>query len=178
MTDLLRPGPGEFDPYYQTYISLTEGKNPLLLLRENLGKVLTYFADAEESKMNSRYAEGKWTAKEVIGHIMDCERIFTYRILRIARGDKTPLPGFDENEYAPNSGFTARPMASILREYKSMRESNLDFLETLLPEDLTKSGIANDRNISVRALISILPGHEIHHMRVLRDRYGLSGLEI
>ena len=118
-----------------------------------------------------RYAEGKWSVKEVIGHLSDAERIFAYRALRFARGDRTELAGFDENAYVPAGEFGARDFESLVAEWESVRRATLSLLRGLSPEAAARRGVANRQEISVRALAYILAGHIIHHGNILRERY-------
>jgi len=112
--------------------------------------------------------------KEVVGHMMDAERVFSYRALRIARADKTPLPGFDENAWVPAAHFDRRPMADLVSDYQTMRAATVSLFASLDEEALTRVGTANDQPFSVRALAHIIAGHELHHVAILRERYGLA----
>jgi hypothetical protein len=119
----------------------------------------------------SRYAPGKWSVKEVIGHLCDAERIFSYRALRIARGDKTPLAGFNENEYVPNGNFESRSTAGLLEEFAAIRAATLIMMRSFDEAAWARRGISGEKEISVRALAYIICGHERHHLAILRDRY-------
>jgi hypothetical protein len=118
-----------------------------------------------------RYDEGKWSVKQVIGHLIDVERIMTYRALRVARGDQTPLPGFDENAYAQTAGSDQRTLRSLLAELEATRAATAAFFHNLPAETWMRIGIANNNAISVRALAFIIAGHELHHREILQDRY-------
>jgi uncharacterized damage-inducible protein DinB len=118
-----------------------------------------------------RYAEGKWSVKEVVGHVCDAERIFSYRILRIARADQTPLAGFDENAYVPAGNFAARTLESLLAEFAAVRQATIALIASLPDEAWARTGIANDNLISARALAYITTGHELHHREILLTRY-------
>ena len=122
-------------------------------------------------KLTYRYAENKWTIKEILVHIMDDERIYAYRALRIARNDKTPLPGFEQDDYVPFSKANQRSLASILREYKTVRQATVSLFTSFNMEDLLRIGTANDHPVSVRALAWHIAGHELHHLNIIKERY-------
>ena len=124
-----------------------------------------------ESKSLYRYEPGKWSIKEVLGHLIDAERIFTYRALRFARGDKTPLSGFDQDPYVAAGGFDARPWSELVAEFEHVRRSTSLFFRGLKPEDGLRSGPANNAEVTVRALGYIIAGHELHHGGILREKY-------
>lgn len=168
---ITRPEAGEFAPYYSTYINAVSGPDALPVLvaqRESTGRFL---AAVPESRAGFRYAEGKWSFREVIGHLSDAERIFAYRLLRFARNDATPLSGFDENHYVPAGEFERRSLAEVAAEFAAVRESTLALLQGLSAEALLRRGPANGKEVSVRALAWIIAGHEAHHIRVLGERY-------
>lgn len=174
MTIPARPRPGEYDPYYETYISKVEDGSLLAtlgLLRDETAAVL---AGLTKAQADYRYAEGKWSLKEVIGHVADAERIFAYRALRIARGDETPLASFNENTYVPASGCDRRTLPEIAHEFRAVREATIALLASFDPAAWLRVGTASGKRVSVRALGYIIAGHERHHLGVLRERY-LSG---
>jgi uncharacterized damage-inducible protein DinB len=160
-------------PYYQGYIAKVPGQNLGEQLTEQLQEVDQLFKTVTDRGALARYADGKWSIKEVLGHLSDTERIFSYRLLRIARGDPTPLPGYDENSYVPAGNFDQRPLAMLLAELRATRLSTAAMMEGLPPESWTRRGVANDKPISARALAYIIVGHVTHHLGTLRDRYGL-----
>ena len=121
-----------------------------------------------------RYAPGKWSVKEVVGHMIDGERVFSYRALRVARADTTPLPGFDENAWVPAAHFDRRPMPDLVADYQTVRAATVALFSSFEEEALVRMGTANDQPISVRALAHMIAGHELHHVAILRERYGLS----
>jgi uncharacterized damage-inducible protein DinB len=125
------------------------------------------------AQAGSRYAPGKWSVAEVLGHVIDAERIFAYRALRIGRGDETPLPGFDQDRYAPAGAFDRRAPAEIVEEFESVRRATLTLLRGLPEAAWRRRGTASDQPVTVRALAYILAGHELHHLGVLRSKYGL-----
>ena len=169
--EIERPAAHEYDPYYSGYIDRVEGKNLLEILSNQLGDVRELLAGLSEDQASYRYAEGKWSIKEVIGHLMDTERVFVYRALSIARGEEQSLPGFEQDEYVVTGGFDSRSVDSLRSEYESIRAATLSFFQSLDEAAWLKSGIANDAGVSVRALGYIITGHEAHHLAVLRERY-------
>jgi uncharacterized damage-inducible protein DinB len=169
---LARPAPGTYLPYAQGYIDLIpEGADPLTLLRQQPAELHRDLARLTEGQALMRYAPGKWTPKEMLLHITDVERIFTYRALRFARGDSQALPGFDENEYAAASEANDRSMSDLLTEYHAVRAATLAFFGSLTPAQLDRVGLANGAPTSVLALLFITAGHERHHLGILRERY-------
>jgi len=170
---IARPAPDEFFEYYGKYIDMVPGEDAMPALRDQIGDTVRLLKPLDEQKALHRYAPGKWSVKEVVGHLSDSERVFAYRALRMGRGDETPLSGFDENEYTPAGRFDARPLADILDEFESVRAASLALYRGMDEEALLRRGTANDKEISVRALAWILAGHELHHRRLLIERYGV-----
>ncbi|HLO68089.1 MAG TPA: DinB family protein [Holophaga sp.] len=167
MTTLSRPGTGDFAPHYALYVAAVPEGDLLTILEGQLEDAAALSALPGDH----RYAPGKWSVKEVLGHIVDAERIFAYRLLRIARNDATPLPGFDENLYVPESGAGARTVADLLEEFALVRRSTLALLRSLPAEALGRSGPVNGRPITASALAYVVAGHAAHHFQVLRERY-------
>ena len=130
-----------------------------------------FLLELPEAKWDYAYGPGKWTLKEVLQHIIDTERVFAYRLLRISRGDKTPLPGFDENEYVNMSNARDRDPDALIDEYINVRRSTISLIDSLPNDVLLKMGTASDHPISVRALVYIIAGHEQHHLSIIRERY-------
>ena len=161
--------------WYQGYVNSLEKRNYMEVLRENLKATPSLLLALAEEKWDYAYAPGKWTVKEVILHLTDCERIFSYRALRFARNDKTELPGFDENEYAPNSFAHKRSEISVIEEYKAVRNATLTLFDSFDSLMLSRTGTANGNEFSVNMIGAIIAGHEIHHKKILHDRYGLAG---
>jgi hypothetical protein len=168
---LQRPSTEEYMAYYEQYVSLV-GESPLI---ESLAKQLTstteLLSDIPEQQSNYLYAEGKWTLKEVIGHISDTERVMSYRLLRIARGDKTPLPGYDQDEFMNGSSFQDWTLSQIIEDYISVRKSTITLLRGISDEAWQRMGTANGADISARALAYIIAGHELHHWNVIHNKY-------
>jgi uncharacterized damage-inducible protein DinB len=166
-----KPDASEHAPYYAQYIALVNDPDPIHLMKMQIIDLQALLADVPMEKENYRYADGKWTIKELIGHIIDCERIFAYRALRIGRGDNTPLPGFEEDDYVKNTDFNKRSLPSLGHEFGLVRESTLALYNHFSEEELLRKGTANGHPISVRAILYIMAGHQLHHERVLRERY-------
>ncbi|HTR77454.1 MAG TPA: DinB family protein [Gemmatimonadaceae bacterium] len=167
-----RPDASEYIPYYGKYVALVPDGDLLVILRDqarDTARLLRGGADHADFA----YEPGKWTVKEVVGHLIDGERIFTHRALRFARGDATPLPGFDENAYVPAGKFGRRSLADLTEELGAVRAATIEFARHLDAEDTARRGSANGHEITVRALLYITAGHELHHAALLRERYGL-----
>jgi len=169
----VRPESSEYAPFYHKYVvSVPEG-DVVALLRQSGRELLDTVAAIPEDRGGFRYGEGKWSIREVIGHMIDAERIFTYRALRIARGDTTPLASFDENEYVKTAGSEARTLSNLARELGAVREASVQLFESFPADAWARSGVASGKDISVRALAYIAAGHALHHLRILRERYGV-----
>jgi hypothetical protein len=166
-----RPETNEFDPYYNTYISLVEGDNVLPVLEAQPGELRSMFSDVPEEKGAFAYAEAKWTVKELLGHMIDGERMFAYRIFRISRGDKTPIEGFEQDDYIENAHSNERSFTDLLNEFELLRQANMLFFNNLKDDAWTRTGTANKREISVRAIAFIMAGHIRHHINILKERY-------
>ena len=164
------PAATEYALYYHTYVRLIPG-DPLVALRAQPPELRGLLAGLTEEQALLRYAPGKWSIKEMLVHMLDTERIFAYRALRIARGDTTPLPGFEQDDYVPASGADARPLTDILAEYDTVRAASLSLLESFTTEAVGRQGTASGQPVSVRALAYILAGHEAHHLHILQERY-------
>lgn len=168
---IARPGADEYAPYYQTYIDQVNGPDALPVLAAQRDSTARFLASIPESKAGHRYAEGKWSLREVIGHLGDSERIFAYRLLRFARADESPLAGFDENTYVPAGGFERRSLTDVAAEFGAVRDATLALVRSLDAAAQVRRGSANGKSISVRALAWIIAGHEAHHLRVIGERY-------
>ena len=166
-----RPQPAEYDPYYQKYISLVPENDIVPALEMQMDEFTERLKGVPEEKGTFTYADGKWTIKEVLSHLIDGERIFAYRVLRIARGDRTPIEGFEQDGYIENSHANQRSILELLEEFKLLRRANVIFFESLEADDWTRVGIANNVEISVRSLAWIMVGHIRHHCAILNERY-------
>jgi hypothetical protein len=169
-----KPKESEYAPFYAGYIAaVPPGDDILDLLESQVERIRRLAASVPAERETFRYAPGKWTLREVLGHLGDAERVFGYRAFRISRGDETPLAGFDENQYVEASGFNARELSSLAEELALLRQANVLFLRSLDAESWRRTGIANNNPVSVRALAFIMAGHLNHHLNVLRERYGV-----
>jgi uncharacterized damage-inducible protein DinB len=169
-----RPAAGEAAPFYHGYIAKVPGDNIGEQLAAQLDEVARLFAPLDDSSAVARYAPGKWSIKEVLGHLTDAERIYAYRLLRIARSDATPLAGFDENAYVPAGRFDERKLATLLQEFHAARLSTLALVDGIPAAAWSREGQASGKTVSARALAYIIVGHLTHHLGILRERYGLS----
>lgn len=166
-----RPQPEESAPYYHLYIKQVEGNDILSTLSNNKTQTLELLRSLPQPVWAYRYAPDKWTAAELLLHVIDTERIFAYRALRIARNDQTPIEGFEQDDYVPFSGATARAARSIIEEYAAVREASLQLFRHFSPEMWSRQGTASGRPFTTRALAYITAGHELHHLRILKERY-------
>lgn len=161
----------EYNPYYGTYLKKTNNLDLKKALRDNRDTVMSYLKSIPNDKYEVRYAEGKWTIKEIILHVIDTERIFSYRALCIARQEQTSLPGFDQDNYVTPSKANEREFESLLEEYMTVRQATISLFDSFDDEMLTQTGTASNHTISVRALGFILMGHENHHCDIISERY-------
>jgi len=173
---IARPAPTEYPPYYARYVNVVPDADLLDVLRRQVDETAALVTPLSDRDAEYRYADGKWSIKEVIGHVADVERIFVCRALCFARGEPAALPGFDENEYARHSNAGARTMRSLMDELRSVRAATVAFFAGLDQELLMRRGTANGNEFTVRAIGHIVTGHERHHAAILRERY-LPGLK-
>jgi hypothetical protein len=166
-----RPAEGTYNPYFGTYISKVEGDNILDILKNQLHELEDFFKKIPSEKWSYSYGEGKWTLAESWIHVNDTERIFAYRALRISRGDQTPLPGFDQDDYVPFYNAKNRTPQSIFEEFISIRKASLSLLESIDANTWDRTGTASNHKISVRAIAFILAGHAEHHLRITKEKY-------
>lgn len=166
------PQPGTYNDYLINYISLVPGNNPLHTLKEQILDFKALLSEVAFEHEDYRYAEGKWSVKELVGHIIDTERIFAYRALAFARGEKQALPGFDENAYAVEGRFAKRTLTDLAHEYGTVRESTITLFRSMDEEALHQQGTANGKPLTALACLWVIAGHQIHHENVLRQRYG------
>jgi uncharacterized damage-inducible protein DinB len=166
-----RPEPNEYAAYYEKYISLVPGNDILGALETQRLQMIQLFAARSERDGNFRYAPDKWTVKEVLGHVCDTERIFAYRAMRIARADKTPIEGFEQDDYVRNAAFNERHLAELAEEFAHVRSASIALLRGLARDAWLRRGVANKNEVTVRALAFIIAGHELHHRSILEERY-------
>ncbi len=167
----LRPEKNEYAEFYETYVSLVKEIDIVSALENQPEDLREILAGISAEKENFRYAEGKWSVKELLGHVIDAERVFSYRALRISRGDKTPLAGFEENFYVAGSNFSNTKFADLIEEFSLLRAANVLLFKNLSNEAWRRTATASDAEVSVRALAFIMVGHVRHHANILRIRY-------
>ena len=168
---IARPQAGEYAPYYDRYISLVQGEDILNALDQQRSQTMLLLCGRDEKDGDFRYAPGKWSAKEVLGHVCDSERVFAYRALRIARADATPLAGFEQDDYVRNGPFAQRPLADLVEEFIAVRRATLSLLRNFDEAAWMRRGVANKNEVTVRALAYIIAGHELHHRGILEEKY-------
>jgi DinB family protein len=168
---MLKPDQSEFLPYYARYIDLVGPGDIVGTLAAQMRETQALLRGLPASIGHHRYAPGKWSVSEIIGHVIDAERIFGIRALRFARGDTQPLPGFEQDDYATNSAFDAYPLAELALELDVVRQSTIFLYKHLEEESWMRRGIASGAEVSVRALAHIIAGHELHHRQILQTRY-------
>ena len=166
-----RPETSEFAPYYNTYVSLIEGDNVLSVLDAQSAELRAIFLDMPEEKGTFAYESGKWTIKELLSHIIDGERIFAYRILRVSRGDTTPIEGFEQDDYIATSNANNRTFADMLDEFELNRRGNILMVKNIDDEASKLMGTASSVPVSARALTYIMAGHVTHHLTIFKNRY-------
>lgn len=168
---IAKPRESEHDPYYSRYISLVPGDDVFEALKNQISATVELLSGLSESAGNYRYAPGKWTVKQMLGHLSDSERIFAYRAMRIARGDVTPIEGFEQDDYVRNGPFEHCRLAGLVDEFASVRRATLLLFQHLDEAHWMRIGMANGKAISVRALAYIIAGHELHHRNELQQKY-------
>lgn len=166
-----RPLTTDFPPFYETYISKVDADSLSDALAKYAENIHSFYIHLPEAKADYRYAPGKWTLKELLQHVVDTERIMSYRLLCIVRKDKTPLPSFDENTYAENSLAGNRSFASIKEEFVALRKSTDLLIQSLNEEQLSEQGIASNKPVTANAVGYIIMGHMLHHKQVVEERY-------
>lgn len=166
-----KPAPDECAPYYRLYVDQVPEADVIAILNDQIAARAHILAHLSDEKARFRYAPNKWSIKEIIGHLADAERIFAYRALRIARADTTPLPGFEQDDYIAAANFDRRALPELLAELDTVRHASLSLFRSMTDEELMRQGTASDKPFVVRAIPFIIAGHEIHHTRVLRERY-------
>lgn len=168
-----RPEAKEYAPFYADYVSLVPEEDPVAALREQWNVVRRTAESVPRERETYRYGEGKWSVRELFGHLGDGERVFGYRMFCISRGDETALPGFDEKVYIASSGYDERPLSQLVQDLGLLREANLSLLGALDERAWRRVGNANGAPVSVRALGYIAAGHVRHHLKILAERYGI-----
>lgn len=167
----LRPQPGEYAPYYEKYLTLVQSNDILAALEDQRRQTLLLLSGRSEADGDLRYAPEKWSVKEVLGHINDTERIMGYRALRISRGDATPIEGFEQDDYVRNGPFVQRPLSDLIEDFIAVRRATVSLFRNLDEAAWTRRGIANKNEVTVRALAYIIAGHELHHRRIIEEKY-------
>ncbi len=168
---MTKPQETEYAAYYGKYVSLVPDGDIVGTLTKQLGDTLSAWRAVPADKAEHRYAPGKWTTKEMMAHVIDTERIMAYRALRIARGDKTALPGFEQDDFIAGGDWSNRTVADLADEFESVRKSNLYLFRNLSDAAWKQVGTASNNPVSARALAYIIAGHELYHQEILRDRY-------
>lgn len=166
-----KPDPSEYDPFYETYVSKTPDGDLVALFRSSVQDTLSLLDGLPEGAGESTYAPGKWSIREVVGHVIDTERLFAFRALHMARGDAAALPGMDQEQWSAVSNAGSRSISELTAELKVVRQATIDLFSSLDAEALSRRGTASDCEFTVRAIGYIILGHETHHRGVLADRY-------
>jgi uncharacterized damage-inducible protein DinB len=168
---IARPQPGEYAPYYERYISLVQENDILATLDRQRREMVLLLSGLSEEQGDFRYAPEKWSAKQVLGHVCDTERVFAYRALRIARGDATPMEGFEQDDYVKNGPFARHAIDEVIEDYIAVRRATISLLRSLEEAAWSRRGVANKNEVTVRALAYTIAGHEVHHRRILQEKY-------
>jgi uncharacterized damage-inducible protein DinB len=171
MTTITKPQAGTYPPYMEAYISLVTGVNIFDELFQSYMETMELVTSLDAETLHGRYAEGKWNILEIVQHVIDTERIFTYRALCFARQEKTSLPGFEENDYAATSMASRRDINDMVRELSLVRAATIELFKSFTPEMMEEMGKANGKDISVKAILFAILGHEKHHLKIIQERY-------
>ena len=166
-----RPDETEYAVYYGRYIGQIDGVDVVAVLEQQLQSALSLLREIDDRTAEFRYAPGKWTVKELIGHVIDTERVFAYRALAFARNDRTALPGFDENSWAENANYSSLPFADILLEFETVRRSTVLLFRQMDDSAWTRRGNANGKDMTTRSAAFVIAGHLQHHLEILKSRY-------
>jgi uncharacterized damage-inducible protein DinB len=166
-----KPDASEYVPFHETYISKVGDGDIIAILTSQQESTFNFFMNLPADKAGYAYAEDKWTIKQVLGHLIDTERIMAYRMLRFARNDGTDLPGFEQDDYVANSRHNEFNLIDLAAEFKLLRQSNLCLFRSLNEEERKRGGLANGKRVTVYALLYIIAGHELHHIKILKERY-------
>lgn len=168
------PESTEYNDFYEGYISLVTEPNVIQMLIQQGQNVYTLIKRLTSEQADYRYAEGKWSVREVVGHLIDTERIMAYRALSIARGERQSLPGYDQDDYVEQANFSGRSLQSLSTEYDAQRNANISLFNSFTDEQIKRTGTANDATLSVRAIVHIIAGHERHHLNILKKKYSIA----
>ena len=168
---ILPPPPNESFGYFDNYIQKAPHQDLMEGLKESSEEFLNFIDKISDSQLDFRYQPDKWNIREIVQHIIDCERVFSYRALTFARGDKTPLPGFEENDYARESNSSSRDITDLMIEFKAVRKATIELYKSFDESMIDARGIANNRELSVRAIGFIMIGHVLHHQEIIIERY-------
>ena len=171
MKKIQKPNKSEYNTYYAGYVSRVAGKNIYMLLKKGAYAVPAFLYDLPDDKWHYRYADGKWSLAEVVMHLIDSEQVFCYRAMRIARGDKTALAGFDQDAFVETCNVESRTKDSVIEEFYTTRQATITLVEGLHKDVAQNMGTASGFDVSFSALCHIIAGHEDHHMEVIRKRY-------
>jgi hypothetical protein len=166
-----KPHPDEYNPYYGKYVALVDTDDIVATLTAQANDTVALLSNLNESQGDHRYAPDKWSIKQMLGHIIDTERIFAYRALRIARNDPKPLEGFEQDDYVRNGGFEQNTLSGLIEEFWALRRSTAFLFAHIAPDACLLRGVANQSEVSVRAIAWIIAGHELHHRAILKDKY-------
>ncbi len=167
-----RPDTSEYPPYAAVYVNLVVGDQILPILAAQLEQSTALLKSVDDRRASEfTYAPGKWTIKQILGHIIDTERIFSYRALSVARHDATPLPGFEQDDYVAAGSFNERALNALIDEYRAVRQSTIALFQNLPQQAWLRQGIANKYSVTVRGLAFLAAGHELHHVKILREKY-------
>jgi hypothetical protein len=170
-TAMIKPNSDEYAPYYEKYVSLIAPGDIIATLEQQLSSTLEVLRGIDESRGGNRYAPDKWSIKELIGHLIDSERIFSYRALRFARNDQTPLPGYEQDDYVRDANFDDQSLNDLATEFEYVRRSSIQLFKSFPEDAWLRRGSANDNEVSVRGLAFIIAGHVLHHVEILKTRY-------
>jgi hypothetical protein len=168
---ITKPDASEHNPYYSRYIDLVSREDIIRVLSMQIDDTLSILRDIPDSRSDYRYAPDKWNIKEVVGHVIDTERVFAYRALTFARNDRSPLPGFEQDDWIRGACYAAQPLKELASEFESVRRSHIFLFQHLDPDAWMRRGMANNAEISVRALAYTIAGHELHHRQILQTKY-------
>jgi DinB superfamily len=165
------PEKNEYATYYEGYINNVQGSDPIRNLEDQFQEIQSLLQSLSEEDANYAYSKGKWTIKELLGHVIDTERIMSYRALCISRKEKQSLPGFEQDDYVKESNFKDRSITNLLEDYRAVRKSTISLFKNFNEDMYNQKGVANDKEVSVLALLYIIAGHELHHLKILKERY-------